>query len=48
MHHAFSQVLSSKGGPVIYVSLYVDDFLYFSTDEATEKEFERRILEDTP
>ena len=37
-----------EGGAVIYVSLYVDDFLYFSTDEATEKEFERRILEDTP
>jgi hypothetical protein len=37
-----------EGGPIIYVGLYVDDFIYFSTDEETEKEFERRITEDTP
>jgi hypothetical protein len=37
-----------EGGPVIYVGLYVDDFIYFSEDHATEKEFERRINEETP
>ena len=37
-----------EGGPIIYVGLYVDDFIYFSTDPDTESEFERRINEDTP
>ena len=37
-----------EGGPVIYVGLYVDDFVNFSTDSATESEFERRINDDTP
>ena len=29
--------------PPIYVGIYVDDFMYFSTDSAVEKEFETTL-----
>jgi len=35
------------GKPTLYLGLYVDDFIFFSTDKEVEKEFERRLKEKT-
>jgi len=32
-----------KGHPPIYVSIYVDDVIYFSTDDTVEREFEKQL-----
>jgi len=32
-----------KGHPPIYVSIYVDDVIYFSTDDTVKREFEKQL-----
>jgi hypothetical protein len=32
-----------EGGPLIYMGIYVDDIIYFSTDDTTERKFEELL-----
>ena len=36
------------GQPLIYVGLYVDDIIYFSSSKQVEKEFETRFCSEIP
>ena len=34
--------------PKLYLGVYVDDFIYYSTDKSTEQEFEKQLAKHTP